>query len=265
MKAPMPATRPPLWNPLVCGGTPLPVRVVLTWKLIAWAALLSGEARRIPEWEPAALALLLTPFALGVAAAAAGSRQFLPDRLRPYLVWTTLAIGSAMVCLPRGGSLLEGYVVLAAALLFVRWPRELTVIYDADCGICNASRRFWQRVDFERAFHWAPFQSRVGDRWNIPVEALRERAHVVAGDRITAGFRAVKRVFQYNPVTWFLVALVVAAPPNEWLLYRRIVVAILLLVFSRPFEPVGEAAYRWVARNRYRLSADGACALPPKQ
>jgi hypothetical protein len=69
----------------------------------------------------------------------------------------------------------------------------------------------------------------------------------------------------FNPVTYFAMAVLIAAPPGEAALYRRIVVATLLAFFLPPFAPVGEWVYGLVARNRYRLSANSACATPAQR
>jgi len=64
----------------------------------------------------------------------------------------------------------------------------------------------------------------------------------------------------FNPVTYFVIAILMGVPPGDAALYRRIVVSSLLVFFLPPFIPVGEWMYKLVARNRYRLSADNACA-----
>jgi predicted DCC family thiol-disulfide oxidoreductase YuxK len=231
------------WNPLVCGGWAAPAPVVLAAKLVALAWLLSGEAGL---WLALAgiVAAALLRWRLGPP----------PAGFRPYLIWGNVLLQAAVLAF--GGPPLLPYAcaMLAATPLAARWPREMTVIYDGDCGICNASRRLWSRLDFERAFTWLPFQSGAGARWNIPVEALRQRAHFIADGSITSGYRAVKRIVLYNPVTHFLALALIAAPPNDWALYRQIMVVALLLPFAPPLEPVGVAVYNWVARNR-------ACAL----
>ena len=38
-------------------------------------------------------------------------------------------------------------------------------------------------------------------------------------------------------------------------------VAVLLAIFLPPFEPIGQAIYNLVARNRRRLAAGGACSV----
>ena len=40
----------------------------------------------------------------------------------------------------------------------------------------------------------------------------------------------------------------------------RVLAAMLLVVFLPPFEPIGNAVYRWVARNRHRLGS-GECSI----
>jgi hypothetical protein len=64
----------------------------------------------------------------------------------------------------------------------------------------------------------------------------------------------------FNPVTYFAIAILIAAPPGDAALYRRIVVAGLLAFFLPPFAPVGEWVYWLIARNRHKLSANSACA-----
>jgi predicted DCC family thiol-disulfide oxidoreductase YuxK len=39
------------------------------------------------------------------------------------------------------------------------------------------------------------------------------------------------------------------------------VVAVALAFFFPAFSFVGEAVYRWVARNRHRFSSSGACSV----
>jgi predicted DCC family thiol-disulfide oxidoreductase YuxK len=69
----------------------------------------------------------------------------------------------------------------------------------------------------------------------------------------------------YHPAFYLVVAVLLAAPGNviwaSW--WRRIVVGLLLAFFFPVFNPIGELVYDWVARNRYRLSSGGACAVEP--
>ena len=67
----------------------------------------------------------------------------------------------------------------------------------------------------------------------------------------------------FNPVTYFVITLLIGAPRGDASTYRRIVVAALLAFLLPPFVPIGEWGYRLVARNRYRLSENSACAVNP--
>lgn len=63
----------------------------------------------------------------------------------------------------------------------------------------------------------------------------------------------MKAMVLYNPVPYFAVFLTLPVAGlagsglGNWLM------AVLLVLFSPFFGPIGEAGYRWVARLRYRL------------
>jgi hypothetical protein len=63
----------------------------------------------------------------------------------------------------------------------------------------------------------------------------------------------------YNPVVYLATYIVLAAPGPRDSSFRNVLVAILLVLFSPLFTPVGEALYRVLARNRHRLAADSHC------
>lgn len=290
------------WNPLKCAGTALPVPLLLAAKLIALALLLTGHVKLLPDpfWlrvalVVSALALLFNRWprasclALGgtLLFAAAPSKAnygndktfcglmlvmvgalgvpagFWVRRLWPYAIWVSLLVHAALLEFTGTAFTMFFYAMQAAVLVFVVWPKELVVIYDGDCGICNRIRGWLERVDFDRQFTWQPLQSDAGGRWGIAREALEERLHLVADGRVSTGFRACKLIVLYNPAFLLLVAAAIAAPPNDWAWYRRAVVALLLAFFFPVFNPIGEWAYGWVARNRRRFSSGSACAVEP--
>jgi predicted DCC family thiol-disulfide oxidoreductase YuxK len=185
--------------------------------------------------------------------------------IRSNAIWLNVLLHAALILWGGFFPPVFSLAMLAASLAFVPWPREMIVIYDGDCGICTASKRWWSKIDFDHAYAWFPNQSGIGSRWSIRLEALEQRAHFICDGQIEAGFRAVKRMFLYNPVTYVAMLLAVAAPPDGWLLYRRIVVVLCLGFFGPPFERAWEALYLWIARNRYRLSSNGACATGSKR
>ena len=53
--------------------------------------------------------------------------------------------------------------------------------------------------------------------------------------------------------------IVLAAPGQRDSSFHNVLVAILLVLFSPLFTPIGEALYRVLARNRHRLAADSHC------
>jgi predicted DCC family thiol-disulfide oxidoreductase YuxK len=194
---------------------------------------------------------------LGLAAA-------LPfQRMWPFAVWVSLLFHASLLEFTGTTFTMFFYAMEAAMLAFVAWPREMVVIYDGDCGICNKIRRAMERVDFERAFRWETSQSGAGDRWGIARQALNEKLHFVVDGRVTRGFHACKLILLYNPALYVVLALAIAAVPEGWSWYRRIVVGAVLAFFFPLFNPVGEWAYSVVARNRHRIGA-GTCAVEPR-
>lgn len=156
------------------------------------------------------------------------------------------------------------YGTQAALLMFVEWPRApWLVIYDGDCGFCTRAKAWFERLDLEGLATWRPYQSGAGRERGIADADAVERLYLLDGAKVYSGFRAIRRMLLFNPLTYFAIAVAVAAPPADAALYRRIVVSALLVFFLPPFIPVGEWGYRWIARNRYRLPAGGgACPAP---
>jgi len=137
--------------------------------------------------------------------------------------------------------------VLASWLAMQDWPEKVTVWYDGDCGFCDRIRRFFHRWDLEKLQRWSPFER--------PEQSIR----VMMAGRVHTGFAAVKAIVGSNPLTYFAIAVVLSFLHYRWL------GAVLLLIMSPLIVPVGELAYRWVARNRYRMpGSSGACAIPPQ-
>jgi predicted DCC family thiol-disulfide oxidoreductase YuxK len=137
------------------------------------------------------------------------------------------------------------YAALASWIALLDWPHEVTVLYDSDCGFCDRTRRFFQRWDLERLQHWTPF------------ERTEQSVHVEIGDKLYTGFAAFKAIVGSNPLTYFALAGVLSLFHSRWL------GVVVLLMISPLIVPAGEIAYRWVARNRYRIpGSSGACTLP---
>jgi predicted DCC family thiol-disulfide oxidoreductase YuxK len=181
----------------------------------------------------------------------------------PRAIWLSLLFHAALLEFTGTTFTMFFYAMEAAVLAFVAWPRELIVIYDGECGICNDIRRWWSKLDFDGAYLWRPLQSDVGARFGIARAALEERLHFVADGRVYAGFHACKMILLYNPVTSLLLVTMIALPPEDWRWWRRVAAGLALAFFLPAFNAVGERAYAWVARNRHRFSSSGACAIDP--
>ncbi|MEZ5404249.1 MAG: DUF393 domain-containing protein [Bryobacteraceae bacterium] len=291
------------WNPLRCavGGLPSPVAALA--KAIAAAVLCSGTgwipavpcaallfnvAPRISAVALGATVLFAMPWAVwgwllvlvalyhpatdrwplqiavvaayflnpGLPAGLLGAVLLFPP-VKRWSIWASVLYQTA--ALLRGGELLPFIAMQAGMLAFVAWPREATVIFDGECGICRKIRGWLDRVDFDGAFAWVALQSAAVARFGIAREALESRMHVVAGGRIAAGFRACKWIVLYNPALYVAAAAVVSIG------LPRLLVAAAIAAFLPLFDPIGNAAYDWVARNRHRLGSEGSCAVDTGQ
>ena len=215
-------------------------------------------------FPPLVLGKLMCWFTIVAELGFAGVFLALP-RAWPVAIWGSLLFHASLLELTGSTFNMFFYAMEAAVLAFVAWPRELIVIFDGDCGICNRIRVRLTQFDFEGAFSWRPLQSGIGNRFNIPSAALEERLHLAADGRISSGFRACKLILLYSPAFYLAVTLLLAAPGTaawaSW--WRRILVASILAFFFPLFNPIGEFVYDWVARNRHRISTGGACAVEP--
>ncbi|MEK7467490.1 MAG: DUF393 domain-containing protein [Planctomycetota bacterium] len=109
------------------------------------------------------------------------------------------------------------------------------VIYDGDCGICEATRCYGERLDWLGRFRWRPNQEEgvAADHPGLKREDLERAIHVAGGGRTLAGFEAVRFLMLRWPLTCWLGALM------------------HLPGVSIP----GSAAYRWVADHRKTVLA----------
>lgn len=129
---------------------------------------------------------------------------------------------------------------MARKTMWVQAPPRGWVLYDADCGFCT--RWAWGIAHFvgPRGFHLAPLQAPwVRQRLAMPeAELLHEMRVLTADDALYGGADAL--VFLARQIWW-----------------SRPIAALTRLA---GIMLLARAAYRWVSRNRHRLSE--ACALP---
>jgi predicted DCC family thiol-disulfide oxidoreductase YuxK len=125
--------------------------------------------------------------------------------------------------------------------LSVTRPFDAWVLYDGTCGFCSRWVPFWSRLLESHRIGIAPLQEPwVRQRVGNPTEAWTDDLRVLeAGGRIHSGADAYRYALRRIPWAW----------PFE--------LAARVPVGRRIFD----AAYRAIARNRYRISR--ACGLTP--
>lgn len=109
------------------------------------------------------------------------------------------------------------------------------VIYDGDCGICEATRGVGERLDWLGLFRWRPNSDPgvLADHPHLTREALDRAIHVVGRGRTLEGFEAAR----FLMLRWPLASL-----------------AGLFLHLPGMRRP-GDLAYRWIADHRKTVLA----------
>ncbi len=115
------------------------------------------------------------------------------------------------------------------ALIRHRW----TFYYDGNCGFCTKVARLLSRIDNFRQVAWVPFQSLDEPPPGLSWEDLDCAAYLSTGKgRLHEGFHGFKML------TLRLLLLVPLAP----------------LFWFPGINQLGVPVYRWIAKNRYRIS-----------
>ena len=128
---------------------------------------------------------------------------------------------------------------------------ELTLMYDGKCPLCAREIRFLQRRDGG--------QGRLGvlditapgfdpSQWGLTLPEVHAAIHAFDGaGNIVRGPEVFRRAYDLIGLGW-------VAAWTGW----------------APFRPMMDAAYRWFARNRHRLTGrsnpcdTGACTIPQR-
>jgi hypothetical protein len=121
------------------------------------------------------------------------------------------------------------YSMTAASLAFVNWPEgPLHVMYDTRRGLARRARRTSELLDIEGKFAWTPVEVEMNFRGWLE---LRN-----GGSRWT-GFRALRTIVLFNPLTYLVIAGLIAIAPDGtgWsALYRRVIVSSCLTLLMPP-------------------------------
>ena len=125
--------------------------------------------------------------------------------------------------------------------------------YDGECGFCTFSVRALARADFFRAVTWTAFQDLPEPPQGLAREDLETAAYLEITDLRSAsggkscGPRLYRGFYAFRMLTLRL-------PP---------LFPLALLLWLPGVNRLGEAAYAWVAANRYRISR--RCRLKPRR
>jgi hypothetical protein len=138
------------------------------------------------------------------------------------------------------------YGMSSASFAFVDWPsRPMRVLYDPNEGFLRVVHRFLIWIDVDRQYLWTAFTSISG---SDALETARLPLKLVTEKKTYTGYRALRMILLYNPVTYIvLVAALASAGYEEGpYLYRRILIG-SALVFLLP--PLAWCADRFMARR----------------
>ena len=120
-----------------------------------------------------------------------------------------------------------------------------TVVYDGECGLCNAIREATEPLDWLRTMRWIPFQSPESEKFGIPREEFEKSVYIISDSGAEHGFPAVKRILARVPATWIAAAVLVGWKP--W------TVLAIAAFFSPLSNPAGQPLYDWVSRHRHLI------------
>jgi len=121
---------------------------------------------------------------------------------------------------------------------------DYTVVYDGSCRVCGKIVRGLTKWDRNKQLEIIPSQTPGLDArfpWILANEYSQSLQLIRTLDRTTwQGAASIEQLLEVLPKGKFV----------SW-------------IFSIPFaRPVAERAYRWFARNRYRLGCSDHCQIP---
>lgn len=114
--------------------------------------------------------------------------------------------------------------------------RTTVAIYDGQCVICNTTRRIVTRLDWVRRVEFLDLhqQDEVAQRFpDLDHGAMMGQIHVIADQRVYAGFNGTRRMLRDLPLALPLWAILHLPIVGTWL---------------------GPKLYQFIARNRYEIN-----------
>ena len=111
---------------------------------------------------------------------------------------------------------------------------ENVIYYDGECGLCHLAVRFILRVDSKNKFYFSPLSNLDNNLKNIDSIILKK------GNKVFYEGQAVIMIFENIDNNWNYLAKVLKLVPINLL----------------------DAAYRWVSRNRAKVSVKKVSSCP---
>ncbi|HET9744450.1 MAG TPA: DCC1-like thiol-disulfide oxidoreductase family protein [Chitinophagaceae bacterium] len=148
-------------------------------------------------------------------------------------------------------------MLVVSYVAIMPWPTNpIKVLYDGDSPFHEKMKSLMKKFDVDNYFRWTAFQS-AENRHGLTTEQLKDKLHVVVDGKILAGFKAFRTMILYNPLSYlFFIVLIASMSPGAALSTpTRILLGSLLLFISPIFIPVGEAAFSFLAKRRYKLAS----------
>jgi hypothetical protein len=126
------------------------------------------------------------------------------------------------------------YGMSSASFAFVNWPSQpMRVLYHPNGGLPQAVRKFLMWIDVDRQYLWTP-----SDTFSKPAanEASCIPLSLVTDNKTYTGYRALRMILLYNPVTYIVIvaALASAGYSQGPYLYRRILIGSALVLLLPP-------------------------------
>jgi hypothetical protein len=126
------------------------------------------------------------------------------------------------------------YGMSSASFAFVKWPSlPMRVLYEPSGGFSQTLRRFLTWIDVDRQYLWTPSDVRPESAAD---EASRIPLKLITDDTTYTGYRALRMILLYNPVTYIVIvaALASAGYSEGPYLYRRILIGSALVLLLPP-------------------------------
>ena len=111
---------------------------------------------------------------------------------------------------------------------------ENVIYYDGECGLCHLAVRFILRVDSKNKFYFSPLSNLDNNLKNIDSIILKK------GNKVFYEGQAIIMIFEDLDNNWNYLAKVLKLVPINLL----------------------DAAYRWVSRNRAKVSVKKVSSCP---